>query len=145
MDQKKNQQPLVIGAIIIAAALIVGALIMSSASSKPSPSGAAAGPAAPARGDAVTQEGGVQIITVTASGGYFPRAVTAKAGVPTRLRMVSQNSYGCESAFFIPSLNVSKRLPPNGTTEIDLGTLSSGQAIVGTCSMGMYTVTINAL
>jgi heme/copper-type cytochrome/quinol oxidase subunit 2 len=144
MNPKKNSQLLIIGAIIIAAAVIGGALILSGGPSKPGSSQAQAGQADAVQSGAVTQEGGVQIITVTASGGYFPRAIAAKAGVPTKLRIVSQDSYGCESSFFIPSLNIGKRLPPNGTTEIDLGTLASGQSILGTCSMGMYTFTIKA-
>lgn len=134
----KNSQSIVIGAGIVAAALVIGALLTSGGSGQKPDSSLA--PSVPA----VTQEGGRQIITVTASGGYFPRSISAKAGVPTTLRMISDKTYGCEASFSIPALGVSRRLPSSGTTEIDIGTLSSGKSLLGTCSMGMYTFTIKA-
>jgi hypothetical protein len=80
-----------------------------------------------------------QVITVTAkSGGYLPRKIEAKAGVPTILVMKSDGAYGCERAFNIPDLNISKILPENGQTEFDLGTQAKGTKLVGVCSMGMY-------
>ena len=48
-----------------------------------------------------------QIIEVTAqSGGYSPRKIEAKAGIPTILVMKSEGAYGCERAFNIPDLKV---------------------------------------
>lgn len=93
---------------------------------------------------AVTIENDTQIINVTAlSGGYRPSKVIAEAGKKTVLRLESKNSYGCERSFRIPKLGMSKILPQNGVTEFDLGTPESGENILGTCSMGMYTFTIN--
>jgi len=93
--------------------------------------------------ETVTEENGVQIINViSTSGGYFPEKITAKAGQKTLLRMESQNSYGCERSFRIPSLNIIEVLPQEGITEIDLGTPEKGENILGSCSMGMYTFTI---
>ncbi len=89
-------------------------------------------------------EDGVQIIEVDAqSGGYSPRSIQAKAGVPAKLKITSTNSYGCESAFRIPTLGVSKSLPSQGVTEIDIPAQDPGKKVVGTCSMGMYSFTIN--
>lgn len=80
-----------------------------------------------------------QIIEVTArSGGYSPRKIEAKAGVPTILVMKSDGAYGCERAFNIPDLNIGEILPENGQTQFDLGTQAKGTKLLGVCSMGMY-------
>ena len=80
-----------------------------------------------------------QIIEVTAkSGGYSPRKIDAKAGVPTILIMKSEGAYGCERAFYIPDLKIGELLPENGQTKFDLGTQAKGTKLVGVCGMGMY-------
>ena len=79
-----------------------------------------------------------QIIEVIASGGYSPRKIEAKAGVPTILVMKSEGAYGCERAFNIPDLKISVILPENGQTQFDLGTHAKGTKLLGVCSMGMY-------
>jgi hypothetical protein len=83
-----------------------------------------------------------QIIEVVASGGYSPRKIDAKAGVPTILIMKSEGAYGCERAFNIPDLNISEMLPENGQTQFDLGTPAAGTKLLGVCSMGMYSFQI---
>lgn len=90
----------------------------------------------------ITEENGKQIITIQARGAYSPRNVSAKAGKPTILRMKTSNSYGCERAFAIPKMGIQKNLPATGETDIDLGTPEPGSKVFGTCSMGMYTVTL---
>ena len=80
-----------------------------------------------------------QIIEVTAQGGgYSPRKIEAKAGVPAILVMKSDGAYGCERAFYIPDLNIGEILPENGQTKFDLGTQPKGTKLVGVCGMGMY-------
>src|SRR3989344_3663409 len=64
---------------------------------------------------------GKQIITVSAKGGYTPRKSTAKAGIPTVLQLSTNGTFDCSSIVNIPSLNLSKNLPPSGVTEINLG------------------------
>ena len=92
----------------------------------------------------VTTEDGVQIIKVIAnSQGYTPKSVEAKAGIKTVLRMESQNTYGCERSFRIPSLGITELLPSQGTVDISLGTSKKGESIFGSCSMGMYTLKIS--
>lgn len=86
----------------------------------------------------VTISGGKQIIEVVAKGGYSPKNIEAKAGLPTILVMKSEGAYGCERAFYLPDFKISKLLPENGKTEFDLGTPAKGTEIVGLCSMGMY-------
>ena len=81
----------------------------------------------------------LQTIVVTAKGGgYSPRKIEAKAGVPTILIMKSEGAYGCERAFYIPDLNVGVSLPENGQTKFDLGVHAQGTKLVGVCGMGMY-------
>ena len=79
-----------------------------------------------------------QIIEVIVQGGYSPRKINAKAGMPTILRMKSDRAYGCERAFIIPELGISRILPENGNTEFDLGSRDEGTNLIGVCSMGMY-------
>lgn len=80
---------------------------------------------------------GVQIIEITARGGYQPRLSQAKSGIPTILRFNTAGTFDCSLAVRIPSLGISKFLASNGQTDIDLGTRPAGK-LTGTCSMGMY-------
>ncbi len=87
-------------------------------------------------------ENGIQYVTISARGGYFPRISEAQGGIPTKLVVKTENTYDCSSALVIKSLNYRSILPQNGATEIDLGTPKSGDAFQGTCSMGMYSFTV---
>ena len=84
-----------------------------------------------------------QVVEVTVSGGYYPRVIDAKAGVPTILKMKSESAYGCERAFRIPSLGIAQTLPADGETTFDLGSQRAGTRLTGSCSMGMYVFVIN--
>jgi plastocyanin domain-containing protein len=86
---------------------------------------------------------GKQIIEVTARGGYNPKDIYAKAGVPTILRMKTSGTFDCSSAFVIPSLNIEKMLPPTGVTDFEIPAQTSSSTIYGTCGMGMYRLQIN--
>ncbi len=85
---------------------------------------------------------GKQIIVISAKGGYQPRNSVAKAGIPTILRFNTKGTFDCSSSVVIPSLNISKNLPPSGNTDIDLGSPQLG-VLQGTCGMGMYRFQIN--
>lgn len=85
----------------------------------------------------VTVEKGVQVVEITAKGGYVPRKSVVKEGVPTVLRINTKGTFDCSSSVRIPSMNISQNLPPSGVTDIELGTLPVG-TVYGTCSMGMY-------
>lgn len=87
-------------------------------------------------------DGSIQYVDVKAKGGYSPSEIIAKAGVETVLRMNTQNTFDCGTAFTIPQLGVYKQLPVTGTTEFKLGAREKGEEIVGTCTMGMYVFTI---
>jgi len=99
-----------------------------------------AAPAAPAVGgvSGAPAAGAAQEAVVNVQGyGYEPSVVQVKAGVPTRLNLVTNNTYGCTRAFVIPSLGLQKILPVTGTEVVDLPASAPGQ-IPFTCSMGMY-------
>lgn len=85
----------------------------------------------------VTIVNGIQIVDVTAKGGYEPRRSAAKAGMPTILRFNTKGTFDCSSSVRIPSMNISKSLPISGVTDIDLGSPTLG-VLKGSCGMGMY-------
>lgn len=92
--------------------------------------------------DNVTIVGGKQIIDLRAKGGYRPKQSTAKAGIPTILKVDTSGTFDCSSIIRIPGMNITKNLPPSGSTEIDLGNPQVG-LLQGTCGMGMYRFEIN--
>lgn len=99
----------------------------------------------PATGDSstVSAQGDTQYIEITAkAGGYYPKTINAKAGVKTIVKFVTNKAYGCETAMTIPSLGITKNLPPTGVTEIEIGTGQQGKDLLITCLMRMYSATI---
>ncbi len=91
----------------------------------------------------VSMVDGKQIITINAKGGYSPKMMTAKAGIPTVIKMNTNGTFDCSSALRIPSLNYQTNLPPSGETLIDVPPQVAGTAMQGICSMGMYGFAIN--
>ena len=87
---------------------------------------------------------GVQYVTITAKGGYSPSKTTIQPNLPTKLIVKTKATFDCSAALVIRSINFQKMLQPNGEEIIDLGTLTSGEKILGTCSMGMYNFKIEA-
>lgn len=90
----------------------------------------------------VTMQADKQIIEVNAKGGYSPRLTTAKANVPTILRIKTNSTFDCSSALRIPALNYAKNLPPSGTTDIELTSQQASGTLKALCSMGMYSFSI---
>lgn len=100
-------------------------------------------PTAPAEtANNVTVVDGKQIIEITAKGGYSPRVTTAKAGLPTVIKVKTKATFDCSSALTIPSLDYRKNLPPSGETSIDLPAQVAGSTLQGICAMGMYNFSI---
>jgi plastocyanin domain-containing protein len=85
---------------------------------------------------------GVQYVTITARGGYSPRASTATSGIPTKLVIKTNGTYDCSAALVIRSLNYRSMLPNTAETIIDAGTPKAGDVILGVCAMGMYNFTV---
>jgi len=97
-----------------------------------------------ASSNVTTAADGSQTVTVNVdSYGYSPRTLTAKAGVATTLLMSAKNAYGCEVSFTVPKMGIRTTLPSTGDTKFDLGSQPAGTKLTGTCTMGMYSFTIN--
>lgn len=83
---------------------------------------------------AAIQSAEIQVRTAS----YSPSRVRIKAGIPTRLSLVSEQAQGCVRAFLIPGLGIERMLPVDGTELIELPPAEPGTVIPFTCSMGMY-------
>lgn len=119
--------------IIVAAVIISAALLIVGAGSNVQSADGTSKPSA----QNVTVADNVQTIEIRAKGAYTPRISIAKAGIPTTLRVNTNGTYDCSAAIRIPSLKIAQMLPPNGSTDIALGTPQAG-TLRGTCGMGMY-------
>lgn len=97
-----------------------------------------AGEGSASSAEAVSMVNGTQYIDMTARGGYFPRVVEAKAGVPTVLRMRTEGTFDCSSSLVIPKLSYQKFLPATGVEEIEISAEKAQGTLQGLCSMGMY-------
>lgn len=95
-------------------------------------------PTIPSAGSAVTIVDGTQFIDLTAKGGYSPRSIVAKAGVPTVLRMTTNGTFDCSASLVIPKLSYQKFLQSSGIEEIPLSADQARGTLRGTCLMGMY-------
>jgi plastocyanin domain-containing protein len=89
-----------------------------------------------------TTQNGMQVVDVTAQGGYSPRTTRAQAGTTTVIRMKTQDTYDCSSALVIPALGYQAYLPATGVTEISVPADRAQGTLEGLCSMGMYRFSI---
>lgn len=102
-------------------------------------------PSASAAGTVAGVQNGSQEVTVNvSSNGYTSNANTLKAGVPVRMKLVTNNTVGCARAFNIPSMGITKILAATGTEEIVFTPTKTGR-LTATCSMGMYTINFNVI
>lgn len=85
---------------------------------------------------------GVQMIDITARGGYKPKQTIAKANIPSVIRMKTQSTFDCSSSLIIPSIGYSASLPATGMTEIPIPSQKPGSTLRGMCGMGMYSFSI---
>lgn len=85
-----------------------------------------------------TRVEGMEEFTITvANTRYSPNYLSAPSGQPIRVRLVTNNTYGCTRAFTIPALRIRQILPASGETVIELPPQPPGK-LYFTCSMGMY-------
>lgn len=134
-----NRTTRIVSSLILAAGIIGGALVVTRGANNVSRSPV---PAREATANAVYMEGALQVIEVTAKGGYRPNSIVARAGVPTVLRMRTQSTFDCSAAFVIPDLGIRKMLPPSGVTEFTIPAQKQGSELRGLCGMGMYSLVI---
>ena len=124
----------VIISIVVSVLLVSGAFWLAARSSGASQGSATA-----------TIVDGVQYVDISAKGGYSPRIVTAKAGMPTVLRMKTRGTFDCSASLVIPALSYQKFLQPSGTEEISITAEQAQGTLQGLCSMGMYNFQIQFL
>lgn len=98
--------------------------------------------AADVAGQNVEVRDGIQYVTIEAKGGYSPQISTAKAGIPTKLIFKTNGTYDCSSSLVIRSIGYRKVLSQTGEEVIDIGTPKEGIPLQGTCSMGMYSLSV---
>lgn len=83
---------------------------------------------------------GDDVITIRVkNNGYEPSRLHAKAGVPLKLKLVSDKVYSCSLAFVIPALKYTQTLEPTGVAWVDIPAQQKGTRMPFSCSMGMYT------
>lgn len=85
---------------------------------------------------------GVQYVSVTAKGGYFPRVTQIKGDIPTKLVVKTDGTYDCSASLIVRSVGFQKILQPTGEEIIDLSIPKSGEKVHGVCGMGMYSFQI---
>lgn len=119
---------MVILSTLIALLLIIGAIVAS-------PNSSPTDPQVPLENVSIVD--GVQIVEISAKGGYLPQRSTAKANIQTILRFETRGTFDCSSSVRIASMNISKILPSTGTTDIDIG-VQPISTFQGSCGMGMY-------
>ncbi|MDO8530066.1 MAG: cupredoxin domain-containing protein [bacterium] len=122
--------------ILVATVLIGGAIMLAAGNNDSNNTGSQAA-------NNVSVVDGKQIIAISAKGGYSPKVTTAKAGMPTAIKIDTRGTFDCSSALTIPTLGYSNNLPPSGETLIDVPPQEIGTTMKGLCSMGMYSFTVN--
>jgi len=125
---------LVLLSLTIAALLIAGALLFSDGGDTKTAT-RTGGSAAVASAEVID---GVQYVDITARGGYTPRITKAQAGVPTVIRMKTENTFDCSMALAIPDLGYQSYLKPSGVEEIQVPAEKAQGTLKGLCSMAMY-------
>lgn len=113
--------------------------IAPSGAALPAAPGASAADASPRMSQPI-QEATIQVATSA----YTPGRLQIKAGLPTRLSLVSEGARGCIRAFTIPALGIERMLPETGTEVLELPPAAPG-TIDFMCSMGMYGGVIEVL
>ncbi len=69
--------------------------------------------------------------------GYFPNEITVKKGIPVRMKLITNKTYGCSRSIVIPSLGLREVLPETGEQVYEFTPTKEG-TIPYSCSMGMY-------
>ncbi len=81
--------------------------------------------------------GGVQTVEIMVDGGYLPRTVQLKAGVPAKLVFNRQDPSGCLDEVLLPDFGISRMLPLGEKTEITINPSRAGE-FKYTCGMQMF-------
>lgn len=87
--------------------------------------------------EARTDPDGSQVVDITVDGGYWPRSIVARAGVPLRLVFHRRDDEACADRVVFSSPRMERRLAPGVDTTIVLPPQPSGE-VRFTCAMGIY-------
>jgi hypothetical protein len=85
--------------------------------------------------------GSEQVIDLTVNGNYNPNYITAKAGLPLRIKIDHPSQGGCDGTLVFPDLGIRKDLAPASRDEIVIGPAKAGTYRF-TCGMGMLSGTL---
>ena len=85
---------------------------------------------------AAVSSGGMQTVEIAVRGGYDPRTIRAKRGVPLRLVFNRQEDSSCSEELVIPALRVRRFLAPFAKTTVDVTPTEPGTFDI-TCGMSM--------
>lgn len=128
------QTKLTIIATVAVVLLIGGVLVFSGGGGE---AGTPAGRPTSATGEATIVDG-VQYVDITARGGYTPRITKAQAGIPTVIRMKTEDTFDCSMALAIPDLGYQSFLKQSAVEEISVPVEKAQGTLRGLCSMAMY-------
>jgi plastocyanin domain-containing protein len=121
-------------AVLVGAIIIGGTIFLA---------GKSGGNAAAAQGSNVSVSSGKQVIEIGVKGGYAPQLSSAKADMPTVLRMKTNGTFDCSSGVVIPSLGIRQILPSTASTDIPIPPQKAGTTLQGLCVMAMYHFAVN--
>ena len=82
-----------------------------------------------------------QTVEIVVDGGYTPRTVTLKKGVPATLVFLRKDPSGCLEEVLMPDFGVSQKLPVNKSYEIVINPYTAGE-FKYTCGMQMFSGTV---
>lgn len=88
-----------------------------------------------------TIDGAIQTIEITVDGGYLPRTISLKQGVPARLVFFRKDPSSCLEQVVMPDFGVSQMLPVNKSHEISINPDTIGE-FKYTCGMQMFSGTV---
>lgn len=97
-----------------------------------------------ASGMAAIEDGKQQVKISILNSGYEPRYVRVKAGIPVNLTLESQDAYSCALAFVMRDFGINTFLK---STDLQTFTFTPNKPgkYTYTCSMGMYTGTLEVI
>lgn len=95
-------------------------------------------------GDGTTQSVSNNVTINVLNSGYSPRYVRVKAGEPVQLTLQSNDTYSCALAFVLKEFGISTFLESTDTQTFTFTPQKPGKYTF-TCSMGMYTGTLEVI
>jgi len=93
----------------------------------------------------ISSKNGIQKVTINVyNQGYSPKYVKVKAGVPVELTLQSQDTYSCALAFVLKEFGINTFLKATDKQTFSFIPKQTGKYTY-TCSMGMYTGTLEVI